>query len=184
MTGERLSRLGGATVATALPAVPFKQDAGYPVHLCLSAMVRTLALGSFLTLAIACSSAPAAAPGSTGVPPDPSGEARTGPLDDTLHVELGRTATADNGRLALTFTARLSDSRCPANAVCVWMGDAAVRVSARAGRTTVERDLHTGVEPHSLSVDRYTVTVVGLTPYPGAEASGKPPTVVLRVERR
>jgi len=146
-------------------------------------MPRAFVLSAVLTLIAACSSAPAAAPGSGGASPDPAAESRGGPLDDTLHVELGRTATADNGRLAVTFAARLSDSRCPANAVCVWMGDAAVRISARAGRTTVERELHTGIEPHSLSVDRYTVTIVGLTPYPGAESTGVP-TAVLRVERR
>ena len=175
MTSGPLPRLGGAAVATTtLPYTPRRTR---------HALTRALVLGAFLTLAVACSSAPAAAPGSAGVPPEASGEGRGGPLDDTLHVQLGRTATADNGRLAVTFTARLSDSRCPANAVCVWMGDAEVRVSARAGRTTVERVLHTGVEPHSLSVDRYTVTVVGLTPYPGTEAGGTP-TVVLRVERR
>jgi len=132
---------------------------------------------------MACSTSPAAAPGSGGVPPDAAPESRGRPLDDTLHVGLGRTATADNGRLAVSFLARLSDSRCPANVVCVWMGDAAVRVSARAGRTTVERELHTGIEPHSLSVDRYTVAIVGLTPYPGTEGGGGTPTVILRVER-
>jgi hypothetical protein len=66
------------------------------------------------------------------------------------------------------------------------MGDAAVRIAARAGRTSVERDLHTGDEPHSLSVDGYVVTVVGLLPYPGTEAPDVPPatpTVLLRVTR-
>ncbi len=133
-------------------------------------------------MATACSSSPAAAPGSGPLPPDAAPEARGGPLDDTLHVELGRTATADHDRLAVTFAAHLSDSRCPANVVCVWMGDAVVRIGARAGRTTVERELHTGIDPRSLSVDGYTVTVVGLTPYPGTESGGTP-TAILRVER-
>src|SRR5918997_2603753 len=132
-------------------------------------MRRAIVLTAVLSLATACSSSPAAAPGSGSLPPDAASESRGGPLDDTLHVELGRTVTADNGRLAVTFAARLSDSRCPANVVCVWMGDAAVRISARADRTTVERELHTGIEPHSLSVDRYTVSIVGLTPYPGTD---------------
>ena len=143
---------------------------------------RRLVLAATLALATACSSAPAAAPGSGGAAPDAAGDSRSGPLDDTVHVQLGQTAKADNGRLILGFAARLSDSRCPANVVCVWMGDAAVRVTARVGRTSVERELHTGIEPHSLSVDRYVVTVVGLTPYPGTDAAG-PPTVVLRVTR-
>lgn len=141
-----------------------------------------LVLSTVLTLAAACSSSPAAAPGSSGVPPEAPAESRGGPVDDTLQVELGRTATADGGRVAVTFVARLSDSRCPANVMCVWMGDAAVRISARAGRTAVERELHTGIEPHSLSVDRYTITVVGLTPYPGTGGGGTP-TAILRVQR-
>jgi len=146
-------------------------------------MRRAFILSAVLALATACSSSPAAAPGSGALPPDAAPEPRSGPLDDTLHVTLGRTATADHGRLAVTFAARLSDSRCPANVVCVWMGDAAVRIAARAGRTTVERELHTGVEPHSLVVDGYTVSIVGLTPYPGTESGGAP-TAILRVERR
>ena len=146
---------------------------------------RLVALGVAIVSAAACSSA--ASPGSGGGAPDAGAEARGASLDDTLHVQLGRSAAADGGRLVLTFAARLSDSRCPANVVCVWMGDAAVRVSARAGRTSAEVDLHTGIEPRSLTVDRYVVTVVGLLPYPGTEAAEAPtvtPTVILRVTRR
>lgn len=124
----------------------------------------------------ACSGPPAGAPGSGGA----------APLDATVHIQLGRTGRVDGGRLTLTFAARLSDSRCPANAVCVWQGDAAVRIVARVAAASVDRELHTGVEPHSLAVDRYVVTVVGLTPYPGTELEGQPaaaPTVLLRVTR-
>jgi hypothetical protein len=141
-------------------------------------MPRTLLFAATIAIAAACSSPPAAATGSPGGASD----SRGGPLDDTLHVALGRSATADNGRLVLTFAARLADSRCPANVVCVWEGDATVRVSARVGRTTVERDLHTGVEPRTLSVDGYVVSVVGLTPYPGTDDRGTP-TAILRVTR-
>ena len=103
-------------------------------------------------------------------------------MDDTLTVAVGRSATLDNGRLAVSFVARQADSRCPANVVCVWAGDAVVRVSARAGRTTVERELHTGIEPRSLSIGGYTVTVVGLTPYPGTDDRSTP-TAILRIVR-
>lgn len=92
----------------------------------------------------------------------------------------------DAGRLVLTFVSRGTDSRCPAHVVCVWMGDAAVRIGARAGNTSVERELHTGLDPHSLTVNGYVVTVVGLLPYPGTETPERPsatPTVLLRVTR-
>ena len=145
-------------------------------------MPTVLALGVAAVVAAACSSPPAAAPGSNGTRPDAGAGSRSEPLDDTVHVQLGRSVAVDDGRLVVTFVARLADSRCPANVVCVWMGDAAVRVAARAGRSTVEQELHTGVEPHSLSVDQYVVTVVGLTPYPGTDDRSTP-TVILRVTR-
>ena len=138
--------------------------------------------GVAIAAAAACSSPPAAT-GSGSSAPDPPADSRAA-TDDTLHVQLGRSAAADGGRLRLTFLARLSDSRCPANVVCVWMGDAAVRVAGQVGGLSVERELHTGIEPRALAVDRYTVTVVGLLPYPGTAAAERPgaiPTVVLRV---
>jgi hypothetical protein len=103
-----------------------------------------------------------------------------------LQIALGRRASVDGGRLVLTFVARGADSRCPANVVCVWMGDAAVRVAARVANTSVERELHTGIEPHSFTVNGYVVTVVGLLPYPGtpsADVPGATPTVLLHVSR-
>ena len=102
------------------------------------------------------------------------------PVADTLRVELGKSAAAAGGGVVVMFAARLADSRCPANVTCVWTGDAAVRVVARAGGTSVDRVLHTGLEPQSLTVDRYTVTVVGLLPYPGSGVEGTP-AVVLEV---
>jgi hypothetical protein len=86
----------------------------------------------------------------------------------------------------LTFVSRGADSRCPADVVCVWMGDASVRIAARTGNTSVERELHTGIEPHSLTAGGYVVTVVGLLPYPGTQAANAPagtPTVLLRATR-
>jgi hypothetical protein len=136
-----------------------------------------------IAVAAACSSPPAAATGSAGASPDAGSQPRAS-LGDTVHIALGRTATVDSGRLLLTFVARGPDSRCPANVVCVWMGDVAVRIAARVGGTSVERELHTGLEPHSLSLDRYLVTVVGMLPYPGtaaAEAPAAVPTVWLVV---
>jgi hypothetical protein len=61
------------------------------------------------------------------------------------------------------------------------MGDVAVRVAARAGRTTAEADLHTGLEPRTLSIDRYVVKVVGMLPYPGTTPSDATPTALLVV---
>jgi hypothetical protein len=81
----------------------------------------------------------------------------------------------------LTFRSHGADSRCPATVVCVWMGDVAMRIAARAGRTTAEVDLHTGLDPRMVSIDRYVVKVVGMLPYPGTTASDATPTALLLV---
>ena len=154
------------------------------MHFC--ATTRSGIVRAAVAIAAACSSPPAAAPGSSGASPDAGAQTRGAALGDTLHIELGRSASVDAGRLVLTFVSRGTDSRCPANVVCVWMGDAAVRIGARAGNTSVERELHTGLDPHSLAVNGYVVTVVGLLPYPGTETAERPsatPTVLLRVTR-
>jgi hypothetical protein len=143
-------------------------------------------LSAAVALAAACSSPPAGAPGSGAASPDASTDTRSAALGDTVHIPLGRSASVDGGRLVLTFRARGTDSRCPANVVCVWMGDVAVRIAARAGKASAEAELHTGIEPHSLTLDNYVVTVVGLLPYPGTTAPEAPPaapTVLLRVTR-
>jgi hypothetical protein len=129
-----------------------------------------LILAAFV-VAAACKSQPGPAVGASS---------QGAPLVDTLRVELGKSAAAAGGRLVATFAAQLGDSRCPANATCVWMGDAAVRIVARVGRTSVDRVVHTGVEPRNLTVDRYTIAVVGLLPYPGTGVKGTP-TVLLEV---
>jgi hypothetical protein len=143
----------------------------------VSVMRKTTVFVGAFAVAAACSGPPAPAPGSGA-----ASNSRGGPLDDTVHVALGSSVRADNGRLVLTFNARLGDSRCPANAVCVWMGDAAIRVAARVGRVGVERELHTALEPRTLSIDDYVITIVGLTPYPGTDDRSTP-TAILRVVR-
>jgi hypothetical protein len=140
-------------------------------------------LSGACVVVVACSG-PAPVPGS-GALPDPQAPARSAALGDTVRIRLGRSASVDRGRLRLTFVSHGPDSRCPANAVCVWMGDVAVRVAARLARLSVERELHTGLEPRSLTIDRYLVTLIGLLPYPGTEVEGGPvtvPTALLTVE--
>ena len=136
----------------------------------------------FLPLAMAavaaCSSAvsPAADPSSAGP------GAQSGIRTDTVSIQLGRTALVDGGRLELKFDTRVADSRCPATAVCVWAGDAHVRLTTRvAGATAATSDLHSGIEPMKLRLDRYTITMIGMTPYPGTGRDTEAPVVILRV---
>lgn len=108
--------------------------------------------------------------------------AQAGPRADTLSIRLGQSASLDGGRLEIKFDARVADSRCPATAVCVWAGDAHARLTTRvAGGAATSADLHSTLEPRALKVDRYTISMVGMTPYPGAGRDSDTPVLILRV---
>jgi hypothetical protein len=103
---------------------------------------------------------------------------------DTLSVRLNQSSFADGGRLEIRFDARVADSRCPANVVCVWAGDAHVRIATRvAGGAFVTADLHSALNPQKVVVDRYTITMVGMTPYPGTGQDDTSPVLIVRVSR-
>lgn len=148
--------------------------------------VITLVTSAFLAAALALAGCRAnggpAGPTSEPVPDATWGAA----LDDTLHIPLGAERTADGGRVAVRFVAKVNDSRCPANAMCVWAGDASVRLVVRSGGATRDTVLHTNLEPRAVAVGAYTVTVPGLLPYPGTYPEGSPPhppIVIVRIAR-
>lgn len=69
----------------------------------------------------------------------------------------------------VTFEAVPEDSRCPVDVVCVWAGDATVRISITGGvssDTTI--DLHTTLEPDSIEMGGATLELVQLHPNPTA----------------
>jgi len=141
-------------------------------------MKPTLFFSIALAAAAACSSAVA----SERDVSSPSTSTQSGPRTDTLSIRLGQSALVDGGRLELKFDTRVADSRCPANVVCVWAGDAHVRLTTRlSGGASTTSDLHSTTPPITLKVDRYTITMIGMTPYPGTGRDGDAPVVILRV---
>jgi hypothetical protein len=58
-----------------------------------------------------------------------------------------------------------SDYRCPANATCGWQGSAVVGLHIALGSDPgAVFFLNTGVDPRSLALGHYLITVTGLTP--------------------
>ena len=135
-------------------------------------------LSIVMATSAACSSATTTS--RDGSSPDAS--TQSAPRTDTLSIRLGQSAAVDAGRLELKFDSRVADSRCPANATCVWAGDAHVRLTTRiAGGASTTSDLHSGLEPLKLKVDRYTITMIGMTPYPGTGRDADTPVVIVRI---
>lgn len=91
-------------------------------------------------------------------------------LDDPVEV------TWDGGTtLALVWQA-VEDSRCPLDVVCVWEGEVAARLEARAGdgepQALTLTFRHEGDERATASVAGFQIRLLGVDPYPVA---AKPP---------
>ena len=88
----------------------------------------------------------------------------TSPTEVVLAI--GREVRVDS-LLQLTFLKVTADSRCPAQAECFWAGDAAVAIACRVGTGPSYADtLHTTLDARNVAFADWSITLVGLTPYP------------------
>ena len=121
-------------------------------------MIKTrilLACAALMFSAIACSSSPTA--------PD-------GAFQTEVTLRPGQVTAVASTPLRVTFERVASDSRCPANALCITSGDALVVLRVDADGRGAEVHLRTvgGTTGENLAVDvaGYTLTIGGLQPYP------------------
>ena len=141
--------------------------------------MRRTSFVALFALAAACKVVPASpdAPGTAG-----QQSVIAAALRDTVRIPVGRTASFDNGRLTVAFDALEADSRCPADATCVWAGDAAVRLALQTGDRKQAATLHTTLQPQRADYFGYAVGLVNVEPYPGTYDRSKPaPTPVALV---
>ena len=105
----------------------------------------------------------------------------SGPIEVTLRAG-GYTRVAGQ-QLGVGFTRVLSDSRCPIDVVCVWMGDgvAEIELTAGGGRTS-KVELHTSLEPRSQVWNGVRVTLLELAPAPQASQPTRPAAYSVRLQ--
>jgi len=117
--------------------------------------------------------------------PEPATSATAAQLGDSVRVVRGQPVSLDGGRLVVSFT-DLNDSRCPANVVCVWEGDAAATLRLEGAGAVATPTLHTRLDPKATTHAGYEVALVNVTPYPGTEPPNArlAPTAILRITRR
>jgi hypothetical protein len=87
----------------------------------------------------------------------------TVPVGQSFELAPGGTASIA-GAMSVRFDGVTGDSRCPADAICVWGGDAIVHITVLGGGGS-PYELHTG----SMAPVRHgdsTITLVQLVPYP------------------
>lgn len=123
-------------------------------------------MNRFLRVALIVASSPLCASvylGCAGGPTEPTGLT----LGQPFELRRGSSAMLPDG-LTVVFDDVKADSRCPMNAICVWVGDATVAVSlSQVSSGRAERELHTyppsGSETSYLA---YSISLVSLAPYP------------------
>jgi hypothetical protein len=83
----------------------------------------------------------------------------------TVDLKLGETAVVRGTAITIKFTSVPADSRCPINAVCVWQGDAHIRLDLMNERGPVRQaDLHTGLDPKSVEFAGINITLREVAP--------------------
>jgi len=101
----------------------------------------------------------------------------TGPrLGDEFELKVGEATALEDLGLWFAFVGASEDSRCPRQAICVWAGDAAVRVETAPFPDAVEADskthtLHTRLDPRLLQLGAVELMLVRLDPYPETPSS-------------
>lgn len=86
-------------------------------------------------------------------------------LDSEFELAPGQSASFPGIGLFVRFDSVSSDSRCPADVVCVWAGNAAVVVSlTRSGTPPHQATLNSTVGSNNTKDGNETITLVGLLP--------------------
>ena len=103
----------------------------------------------------------AAACGSRTTEPPGTQQQMLATSGDTVTLKLGESARVDPAGLMVSFDSVLADSRCPAQAVCVWAGSVRVLLTAseNAGAGTRIK-LESNLEPRSARVGSYRITLL------------------------
>lgn len=97
-------------------------------------------------------------------------------LQESFPLRVGQSTVIAKEGLKVGFVSVVSDSRCGKGEMCVWEGDAVVRIWLQAPRAPREqRDLHTASrQPGAASYRGYGIRLVKLSPIRIAERSIAP----------
>jgi hypothetical protein len=87
-------------------------------------------------------------------------------VGDTVRAKFGTPVTSHG--VQVTFTKLVNESRCAANAICIWAGDATITARFTKDGQSTDATLHTNGQSGATSatVGGVEFRLIGLTPYP------------------
>ena len=104
---------------------------------------------------------------------------------ETVKVVLGKSSSADRGRISVKFLSIVEDSRCPVNANCVWAGNAKIRISVSKGKAAPQIiELNTLTDPRKQILYGYEFELKDLDPQKGETDPKGVITAVLSIKRK
>jgi hypothetical protein len=99
----------------------------------------------------------------------------TVPVNQQFTLAPGEAASIDGTGLRVQFIRVMADSRCPADAICIWIGDATVHLRVFEGTAASDYDLHTAnSEQQTIEHGGMRISLVQLQPYPFSHRTIQP----------
>ena len=90
-----------------------------------------------------------------------------------VEIGLGESVQLPDQGIGISFDQVLEDSRCPANVVCVWAGEAVIELTVTEADASalVRLSLRPGRVPNSQpGSEDISIRLTSLEPYPGSDA--------------
>jgi len=108
------------------------------------------------------------------------------PVSPQIAIRIDAGDTAISNDINITFLEVLEDSRCPKDVVCVWAGQAKVKVLI-SGPDIEEKELEliVGKKDYNIIIDEeeFVLQAMGLTPYPTTQNMGNRDYALLVVQK-
>lgn len=92
-------------------------------------------------------------------------------LNETFVLNYGETKLLDSSeQFSITFSDLLDDSRCPANVVCFWAGQARVKIEINENFEILDSELVSGeildTQTSKVNIGHYSIELLKVIPYP------------------
>lgn len=98
-------------------------------------------------------------------PDQGAGTPQQAQVGDTVRLRQGRSARIGTSDVVVAFRRVEEDSRCPIDVLCVWAGDAAVRLELTTDRRTwAPATLRSFLEPKSIEFGGYVFRLIEVAP--------------------
>ena len=85
---------------------------------------------------------------------------------ETLKVQINKEKSFPKSKLNVRFVELVEDSRCPADAQCVWAGNAKIKIRVTMNGRSHDITLDTNGPHQATTTEGYSIKLISLTPAP------------------